>query len=130
MMAGMAVGLDLPRAHSRHDRATLQQLADQAFSRAAGAPLVSGNRVRVLRDAAENYPVWTRAIEEARSSIHVEMYIIHADRVGRRFMDLLARKAREGVKVRVVYDRFGCGLSPIRATFHPEAWEWPQRKRA
>src|SRR5262245_62177442 len=115
----MAVALDLPRISPRQDRATLQQLADQAFSRAAGAPLVTGNRVRVLRDAAENYPAWTHAIEQARSTIHVEMYIIHADHVGRRFIDLLARKAREGVKVRLLYDWFGCGWVPLRGVFHP-----------
>jgi phosphatidylserine/phosphatidylglycerophosphate/cardiolipin synthase-like enzyme len=115
----MGVVLDRPRVSPRHDRAALQQLADQAFSRAAGAPLVAGNRVSVLRDAAENYPAWTRAIEHARSTIHVEMYIIHPDRVGRWFVDLLAQKAREGVKVRLLYDWFGCGLAPIRGTFHP-----------
>jgi cardiolipin synthase A/B len=115
----MAVALDLPRILPRQDRATLQQLADQAFSRAAGAPLIAGNRVRVLRDAAENYPAWTHAIEQARSTIHVEMYIIHADHVGRRFIDLLARKAREGIQVRLLYDWFGCGWVPIRGTFHP-----------
>lgn len=111
--------LDRPRASPRQDRAALQQLADQAFSRAAGAPLVGGNHVVVLRDAAENYPAWTRAIEHARSTIHVEMYIIHPDHVGRRFIDLLARKARDGVTVRLIYDWFGCGTAPIRGTFHP-----------
>jgi phosphatidylserine/phosphatidylglycerophosphate/cardiolipin synthase-like enzyme len=115
----MSVVLERPRVAARHDRAMLQRLADQAFSRSAGAPLVAGNRVRVMRDAKENYPAWTRAIEQATSTIHVEMYIIHADHVGRRFIDLLARRAREGVKVRLLYDWFGCGLSPIRGTFHP-----------
>ena len=36
--------------------------ADQAFSRAAGAPLVPGNSVRLLRNAEENYPAWKEAI--------------------------------------------------------------------
>jgi cardiolipin synthase len=31
-------------------------LADQTFARAAGAPLVPGNTVRILKDAKENYP--------------------------------------------------------------------------
>jgi len=70
-------------------------MANQAFSRAAGAPLVSGNAVRVLRDAAENYPVWEEAIRRARHTVHLEMYIVHRDAVGRRFVDLLAAKARE-----------------------------------
>ena len=38
--------------------ATVRVMADQAFSRAAGAPLVQGNAVRILKDGAENYPAW------------------------------------------------------------------------
>ena len=34
--------------------ASMRELADQAFSRAAGAALVTGNSIRVLRDAREN----------------------------------------------------------------------------
>jgi cardiolipin synthase len=44
-------------------------LADQAFSRAAGAPLIPGNSVRLLKDAAENYPAWLEAIESAKRTI-------------------------------------------------------------
>ncbi len=94
-------------------------MADQAFSRAAGAPLVAGNAVRVLRDAAENYPAWEDAIRAARRTIHLEMYIIHRDAVGRRFVDLLAAKAREGVAVRVIYDWFGSGPGPTFGLFDP-----------
>jgi cardiolipin synthase len=82
-------------------------LADQAFSRAAGAPLVHGNAVRLLRDARENYPAWLDAIRTAGTSIHFEMYMAHADEVGERFVDALVAKAREGVAVRVVYDWLG-----------------------
>jgi len=82
-------------------------LAEQAFSRAAGAPLVLGNRVDLLLDASENYPAWKQAIADARRTVHLEMYIFHDDEVGREFHDLLVRKAREGVTVRVLYDWLG-----------------------
>ena len=101
------------------DYASLRVLADQVFSRAAGAPLVGGNRVRVLRDAAENYPAWDRAIQGATRTIHVEMYIIHRDAVGRRFIALLADRARAGLTVRLIYDWFGCGLGPLFGLFTP-----------
>ena len=81
--------------------------ADQAFSRAAGAPLVPGNSVRLLRNAEENYPAWKEAIRLARRTIHFESYIIHDDDIGREFATLLAEKAREGVHVRVLYDWMG-----------------------
>jgi phosphatidylserine/phosphatidylglycerophosphate/cardiolipin synthase-like enzyme len=99
--------------------AALRSRADQVFRRSAGAPLVGGNHVRVLRDARENYPAWEKAIALARSTIHIDMYIIHHDAVGRRFVELLAARAREGVKVRVLYDWFGCGFGPALGLFKP-----------
>ncbi|MEO8483074.1 MAG: phospholipase D-like domain-containing protein [Acidobacteriota bacterium] len=115
----MPVRRPLRRPAPPADLATLRTLADQALSRTAGAPLVSGNDVRVLRDAAENYPAWTAAMEQAEHSIHVEMYIFHNDAVGRRFVALLAEKARTGVAVRILYDWFGCGLGGMFALFRP-----------
>lgn len=92
-------------------------LTDAAFLRASGAPLVPGNRLRILRDAEENYPEWEAAISGAAGTIHLEMYIIHNDLTGRRFRDLLTEKAREGVKVRVLYDWFGA-----RSTLWSRMW--------
>ncbi|MDY0042630.1 MAG: phospholipase D-like domain-containing protein, partial [Desulforhabdus sp.] len=81
--------------------------AEQIFSRSAGAPLVAGNCIRLLTDAEENYPAWIDRLNSANTSIHLEMYIIHEDEIGRRFADILIRKAREGVRVRVLYDWLG-----------------------
>ncbi len=83
-------------------------LSDQVFFRTAGAPLVHGNDVRILRDAQENYPAWLAAIETATRFIHFENYILHEDAVGRRFADAFIGKARQGVPVRIVYDWIGC----------------------
>lgn len=78
-----------------------------AFSRVAGAQLIPGNSVRLLRDAEENYPAWLDAIRSAEHSIHFESYIIHDDDIGAEFADSLAAKATEGVRVRVLYDWMG-----------------------
>jgi cardiolipin synthase A/B len=102
----------------QRDPSTLRALGGLAFNRAAGAPLIGGNRVRILRNGAENYPAWEAAIRRARHTINMEMYIVHRDEIGRRFMDLLADKAREGVKVRLLYDWFGCGWAPLFGLFH------------
>jgi cardiolipin synthase len=88
--------------------ASLRLLAEQAFSRTAGAPLLPGNRVILLRDAADNYPAWQEAIASARHHIHFENYIIADDAVGREFIALLSERARAGVSVRLVYDWMGC----------------------
>jgi cardiolipin synthase len=85
----------------------LRLLADQALSRAAGAPLVGGNRVRHLKDAAENFPAWLEAIAAAERSIFFESYIVGNDATGRSFRDALADRARAGVRVRVLHDWLG-----------------------
>src|SRR5919109_1229232 len=93
--------------HERHTMPSVRALADQAFSRAAGAPLIEGNRVRVLKDARENYPAWLDAIGAARSHVHFESYIIREDQTGEMFAGALVAKAREGVRVRLIYDWMG-----------------------
>jgi cardiolipin synthase A/B len=81
--------------------------AEQAFWRAAGARLIRGNSARILKDATENYPAWLEAIESARHTINFECYIIHEDKQGLVFADALAEKARDGVRVRLIYDWIG-----------------------
>jgi cardiolipin synthase len=113
-------------------------LANQAFSRTAGAELITGNRVRLLLDGLENFPAWIRAIKNARKWIHLETYIIYEDTVGKQFADLLCAKAAEGVRVRLLYDWFGCWTCSSRGfwrriaasgvevrCFNPPAFESP-----
>jgi cardiolipin synthase A/B len=89
----------------------LRLLADQAFSRAAGAPLVEGNRVELLRDAQENYPAWLDAINTAQRWVHFESYILRDDQSGREFAAAMAAAVTRGVKVRVIYDWLGAATA-------------------
>lgn len=99
---------------------TAAAYADQAFLRAAGAPLVAGNSIRILRDAAENFPAWLAAIRAARSRIFFECYIIANDAVGQEFVAALAERSRAGVRVRVIYDWLGTPRSKwIREALEP-----------
>lgn len=68
---------------------------------------VGDDRVRLLRDGAAAFPAMLDAIAHAEREILLEMYWIAADKVGERFRDALARRAKEGVTVRVVYDSVG-----------------------
>jgi len=72
-----------------------------------GAPLTTGNATRILLDGPEAYASMFDAIEAARDHVHLESYIFDDVEVGRRLSDLLIRKAREGVQVRVIYDSVG-----------------------
>jgi len=99
--------------------APLRLLADQAFSRAAGAPLVSGNAVRVLKDADENFPAWLEALRAAERSIFFESYIVGDDPTGREFRDAMAERARAGVRVRVVHDWLGSTGKIVKGFWRP-----------
>jgi len=92
-------------------------LAEQGITRTGGAPLIPGNRVRILRDSTENYPAWLAAIAGARDYVLFENYIIGKDEIGRQFVEALAQKAREGVRVRLIYDWLGSPFSG--ALFRP-----------
>lgn len=91
----------------QNDVAQETALLARAFTRAAGAPLVYGNSVRLLKDAAENYPAWLEAIHSAQDRVYFENYFIVDDECGAAFATALADRARAGVKVRLVYDWMG-----------------------
>src|SRR5207247_1213313 len=57
---------------------------------------------------------WLAAIGDARESIHFECYIVHDDAVGHRFAEALIARARDGVRVRVIYDWLGALSSSRR----------------
>ena len=104
------------RASVSEPRRRDSALLDQAFTRAAGAPLVTGNGVRLLKDAAENYPAWLAAIRGAKIRVYFENYIIRDDETGTEFAAALKSKARDGVRVRVIYDWLG-GLGKASRKF-------------
>jgi cardiolipin synthase len=95
----------------------LGPLAEQAFVRATGAPLIAGNAVRILKDAAEHFPAWLDAIRGAERTVFLDCYIIGDDPVGRDLVQALADRARAGVRVRLNYDWLGTRAR--RSLFEP-----------
>jgi cardiolipin synthase len=65
------------------------------------------DEVTLLRDGAMAFPAMLEAIANAEREIVLEMYWIGDDACGRRFLDALVGRAREGVSVRVIYDAVG-----------------------
>ena len=103
-----------------------------------------GNDLRLFVRGRELYAAMEAAIEEARLSVHLETYILGNDATGRRFVSLLERKARQGVRVRLIYDSVGSlDLDPALVgrlrnagaqalEYHPVApwrhrWGWNKR---
>ena len=70
-------------------------------------PPTCGNEVRLLVDAEEKYPALAKAMEQATDHIHLLYYIYESDKTGKMFRDILVKKAREGVMVRLLTDGVG-----------------------
>lgn len=79
----------------------------------ATTPASRGNHVEILVDAAATYPAMHAAIEAAKDHVHVEFYIIQPDQTGVDLRDLLVRRAKEGVRVRVLCDEIGSSALPV-----------------
>ena len=77
------------------------------LSKAKNSLALAGNKVELLINGEEKFPVMFEAIRQARHHIHLEYYIMTYDDVGRQLLDLLVQKSREGVEVRVVADGVG-----------------------
>lgn len=85
-------------------------VAQTICTNGAGEP-VGGNTVRLLATGEDTFAELERQIAAARHTIHIATYILGRDPVGRRIVQLLARRAREGVRVRLQLDALGCFFS-------------------
>jgi cardiolipin synthase len=79
---------------------------DLALLETTATPLVDGNRL-VSREDGAVFEAIEEAIRDARHSVHVDVYIFKPGHPGQRIADLLCRRARGGVAVRVLVDPFG-----------------------
>ena len=68
--------------------------------------LDDGTVVRLFKDGQALRAAF-EAIRAARQLVCLEVYIFHSDDTGRAFAELLCAKAREGLRVMVLYDSFG-----------------------
>ena len=80
-------------------------------------PSHAGNKIRPLVSGTEAYPQMLSAIRSAKHHIHLQSFIIGTDTVSRSFMEALTERAGAGVKVRLLYDRFGSTRAHLSGFF-------------
>jgi len=88
--------------------------AERILRTAAMPPARPGNTIELIHDGERAFRELCSLIEKARSSIHIMTFILGRDEVGGTILDLLCRKAREGVEVRLLLDALGCRWSKGR----------------
>ncbi len=75
---------------------------------AADAVYTADNDVEIYTDGKEKFRALYQEMEQAEKFIHIQYYIIRNDELWQPFEELLARKVKEGVEVRLLYDSMGC----------------------
>ena len=71
------------------------------------SPVTRKNKVTLLMNGEEKFPELIQVLQQAKHHIHLEYYIYEQDEIGTAVIELLIKKAREGVEVRFIYDDFG-----------------------
>ena len=80
---------------------------EQIVARGCGTRPAPRNSVSLLHNGSNAFTALIAALQHAVRSIHMEYYIIRDDRIGRTIAEILIRKARAGLEVRVIYDAVG-----------------------
>ncbi len=65
------------------------------------------NKVELFTDGTQKFTHLIQDLEAARDHIHLLYYILRHDQLGSKIADVLIKKAREGVEVRLLYDDMG-----------------------
>ncbi|MBI2440747.1 MAG: cardiolipin synthase [Lentisphaerae bacterium] len=113
-LAGIGQSLPLVYWRAVHDSSAVQptDAEAQALNKTLDPilpdyPLLCGNAIEPLVDGDQAYPQMLSAIRGARHHVHLQTFIVWNDAISREFLDSLAEKARQGVRVRFMFDSFG-----------------------
>lgn len=68
----------------------------------------SKNSISVYTNGLDKIKALKKDLEKAKHSINMLYYIFDDDLVGHEIMDILVKKAKEGIKVKLIYDSLGC----------------------
>ena len=79
----------------------------QALEQTIGVPFTEGNSVTVLKNGDEIFPAMLEAISNAKETISFLTFVYWKGNIADEFAQLFAKKAKEGVKVRVLLDSYG-----------------------
>lgn len=72
-----------------------------------GAVLTQDNTIKIFNDGRQKFDALIADMEKAKDHIHIQYYIFRLDGLGTRLLDTLTAKAKQGVKVRLLYDDMG-----------------------
>lgn len=95
----------IPGAERLNDLVHLNAIAGSgAFS--------NNNKLTLFHEGQSKFKSLLQDIGGAKDFIHIQYYIVRNDELGRRIIEALAAKARQGVEVKFLIDGMGCQFNP------------------
>lgn len=89
-----------------------QELATLCYS--YGSYPLPGNDIKIYSNGQDKMKALKEDLLKAQKSINMEYYIFADDKTGKEVMDILCKKAREGLDVKLIYDSIGSRKAPRR----------------
>lgn len=77
------------------------------LNKITGVELKENNRVKILKNGTTVIDSMYDLIEKSEHYVLLEEYIFRYDEVGKKFIDLLKKKSKEGIKIYVIIDNIG-----------------------
>lgn len=105
-----------PKKISASDTSNKAKMVVHFFDRNSESPLSKNNHVKLYTDGEQMFHDMINDIENAQQTINVEFYTFYNDEIGNKMLNLLIKKAKEGVKVKLLYDAWG-SLGATKAWF-------------
>ena len=78
-----------------------------AYLNNLGIETTSHNKLKLLKSGEEKFIDLFQKIEEANHHVHLEYFNFRNDSIANALFELLAKKAKEGVEIRAIFDAFG-----------------------
>lgn len=88
-------------APNRSDSTIIEYMAEHNIK------LSEKNEIKLLKSGKEKFIDLFEKIENAKHHIHLEYFNFRNDSIANTLFELLAKKAKEGVEVRAIFDAFG-----------------------
>lgn len=103
---------------SPNDTSDTARVLIDYFNSKGDTPLSKNNEIAIFTDGKAKFRQLFADIAHAQETVNIEYYSFINDEIGNEFLDLLVKKAKAGVKVRLIYDPWGSpGAS--KAWFQP-----------
>ena len=103
----------MPSDKSRQEIRKLSQRASVQstyISKTAGYPVYKNTAVRYFPLGEDNFAKLVEELNNANHFIFMEYFIIKQGEMWDTILEIMERKAKEGVDVRLIYDDFGCSM--------------------